>query len=79
MAQRKQASLANSTAHSPLQNHMLAALPAAEFECFNAHLELVPMPLGEFLYEPGLALQHAYFPTTCIMCWSPAQLPKRQA
>ena len=32
-----------------------------------AHLELVPMPLGRSLYEPGGQLQHAYFPTTCIV------------
>jgi CRP-like cAMP-binding protein len=50
-----------------LQNLMLAALPNAEFECFSAHLELVIMPLYEFLYEPSLELQYAYFPTTCIV------------
>ena len=53
--------------HSPNQNHLLAALPAAEFERLSPHLELVPMPLGEILYEPGGQLQHAYFPTTAIV------------
>jgi len=53
--------------HSPNQNHLLAALPTAEFEPVAAHLELVPMPLGEILYEPGGQLQHAYFPTTSIV------------
>ena len=52
--------------HSPNQNHLLAALPTAEFGRLAAHLELVPMPLGEILYEPGEQLQHAYFPTTAI-------------
>ena len=52
---------------SPNQNHLLAALPEAEFERLLAHLELVPMPLGEMLYEPGDKLQHVYFPTTCIV------------
>lgn len=33
----------------------------------SEHLELVPMPLGEILYEPGGQLQHAYFPTTSIV------------
>jgi len=56
-----------SSAHSPNQNHLLAALPAAEFEPLVPHLELVPMPLGEILYEPGEQLQHAYFPTTSIV------------
>ena len=32
-----------------------------------AHLELVPMRLGEMLYEPGGQLQHVYFPTTAIV------------
>jgi CRP-like cAMP-binding protein len=49
------------------QNHLLAALPTAEFERLAAHLELVPLPLGELLYEPGVKLQYAYFPTTAIV------------
>ena len=53
--------------HSPNQNHLLAALPAADFERLAPHLELVPMPLGETLYEPGGRLQHVYFPTTAIV------------
>src|SRR5664279_275415 len=53
--------------HSPLENHLLAALPTTEFERLAAHLELVAMPLGELLYEPGRQLQHAYFPTTAIV------------
>ena len=53
--------------HSPNQNHLLAALPTAEFERLVAHLELVAMPLGEILYEPGGQLRHAYFPTTAIV------------
>ena len=56
-----------SSPHSPNQNHLLAALPTAEFERLAPHLELVPMPLGEMLYEPGGQLQHAYFPTTAIV------------
>ena len=53
--------------HSPNQNYLLAALPAVEFERVAAHLELVPMQLGEILYEPGGQLAHAYFPTTSIV------------
>ena len=55
-----------STSHTPKQNHLLAALPAADFERLSPHLELVPMPLGEALYESGGRLQHVYFPTTSI-------------
>ena len=53
--------------HSPKQNHLLAALPTAELEPLAAHLELVLLPLGKILYEPGGQLQHAYFPTTAIV------------
>jgi hypothetical protein len=53
--------------HSPKQNHLLAALPTAEFECLAPHLELVPLPPGEILYEPGEQLQYGYFPTTAIV------------
>jgi CRP-like cAMP-binding protein len=53
--------------HSPNQNHLLAALPTADFERLAKHLELVTMPLGQILYEPGSQLQHAYFPTTAIV------------
>ncbi len=56
-----------SSPHSPNQNHLLSALPTAEFERVAARLELVPLPLGEILYQPGGQLQHAYFPTTAIV------------
>jgi len=59
--------LANPSAHSPSQNHLLAALPAAEYERLAPHLEPVQMLLGEILYEPGGQMQHAYFPTTAIV------------
>jgi CRP-like cAMP-binding protein len=52
---------------SPTQNHLLAALPAAELGRLFPHLERVPMPLGEVLYESGGHLRHVYFPTTSIV------------
>lgn len=51
----------------PLQNHLLAALPADVRERLLPHLELVPMPLGKVLYESGGHLRHVYFPTDCIV------------
>jgi CRP-like cAMP-binding protein len=56
-----------SAPHDPAQNHLLAALPPAEFERLSPHLGLVPLRLGEILYEPGGQMQHAYFPTTSIV------------
>ncbi len=53
--------------HDPCQNHLLAALPAAEAEHVFPHLELAPMPLGHVLYESGVQMRHVYFPTTSIV------------
>jgi CRP-like cAMP-binding protein len=53
--------------HHPEQNHILAALPAAERERLYRHLQLVPMPLGKVLYESGDTLRYAYFPTDSIV------------
>lgn len=53
--------------HSPIQNHLIAALPVAEREQLATQLELVQLRLGDMLYEPGSQLQHAYFPTTSIV------------
>lgn len=52
---------------SPIQNHLLAALPAADLEHLAPHLSAVKLPLGEVLYEAGDVLQYAYFPTTSIV------------
>ena len=53
--------------HSPKQNHLLSALPEAEFERLSSHLEFVAMPLGDVPYEAGGRLQHVYVPTTSIV------------
>ena len=50
----------------PNQNRLLAALPAADYKRIAANLEFVPLLLGEVLYEPGLQMDYAYFPTTAI-------------
>ena len=53
--------------HSPHQNHLLDALPHSDYERIASHLELVPMPLGDVLYESGVKLRYVYFPTTSIL------------
>lgn len=53
--------------HDPLQNHLLAALPADARERLFARLEPVAMPLAHVLYESGSELRNVYFPTTCIV------------
>jgi CRP-like cAMP-binding protein len=56
-----------SLAHDPRQNHLLAALPAADFARLQSSLKLVPLRLGEVIYEPGSQVDHLYFPTTAIV------------
>jgi CRP-like cAMP-binding protein len=51
----------------PNQNHLMAALLDAEFDRLSPHLELIPMKLGDVLYESGDKVQHVYFPTTAII------------
>jgi CRP-like cAMP-binding protein len=53
--------------YQPQQNHILAALPQADRERLFPHLELVPLPLGNVLYESGELLNHAYFPIDSIV------------
>jgi CRP-like cAMP-binding protein len=55
------------TGRIPQQNHLLAALPAGDYERLVPHLELIPLKLGEVLYEPGVQLRYVYFPTTSIV------------
>jgi CRP-like cAMP-binding protein len=55
------------TLHSHLQNQLLASLPAEDLGRLGAQLELVPLRLGEMLYEPGEQQKYAYFPTTSIV------------
>ena len=50
-----------------LQNHLLAALPEAEYSQLADKFELVSLKLGQVLYESGDRLNHLYFPTTSII------------
>lgn len=52
---------------SPQQNHLLEALPEADYVRIQPMLEHITMPLGQTLYESGEQLQHVYFPTTSIV------------
>jgi CRP-like cAMP-binding protein len=53
--------------HSARQNHLLNALPPGDYERLAPFLELVPMRLGDVLYEPGIRMRYVYFPTTSIV------------
>jgi CRP-like cAMP-binding protein len=53
--------------HRPEQNALLAALSAAVCERLANDLELVPLSLGQVLYESGETMSHAYFPIDCVV------------
>jgi CRP-like cAMP-binding protein len=59
--------MAAASGPSPHQNHLLDALAAGDYERVASHLQLIPMELGEVLYESGAELRYVYFPTTCII------------
>ncbi len=59
--------VATLTAPAFKQNHLLFALPDEVLERLSTHLELIPMPLGEVLYDSGGQLHYVYFPTTAIV------------
>ena len=52
---------------TPERNQLLAALPAEDRMRVFPLLQLVPMPLGKILYEPGDTELHVYFPIDCIV------------
>ena len=52
---------------NPQINHLLAALPDAEWQRWKPQLELIDLPLGQVLYESGSTLKHVYFPITAIV------------
>lgn len=56
-----------STFQSIHKNRLLAVLPSDVLARLSDHLELIEMPLGKVLYEPGGSLRYVYFPTTAII------------
>jgi CRP-like cAMP-binding protein len=55
------------TRRTPKQNHLLAALPAAELLRLLPHLERVLLPLGGVIHESGGEQGHVYFPASGIV------------
>ena len=56
-----------SVTHDPKSNHLLAALPAVDWERLAPHLTLVELPLGHVVYESGDQQGNVYFPTNSII------------
>lgn len=51
----------------PQDNKLLGALGEEELERLSPNLELIEMPIGHVLYEPGEQLKYVYFPVTSIV------------
>jgi CRP-like cAMP-binding protein len=50
-----------------IENRILRALPKKEYKRLVAHLEPVPLPFAEVLYEPGDTINYVYFPNAGIV------------
>lgn len=55
------------SANDPLKNHLLAALPEADYKRIVPHLRPVNLDLGTVLHEAGDTMEAVYFPTTAIV------------
>lgn len=51
----------------PKLNHLLSAIPDAEWKRFAPHLTPVDLALGDVIYESSTEQPYVYFPTTAIV------------
>jgi CRP-like cAMP-binding protein len=58
---------ATSMSNEPVENRLLAALPAAEYERLRPLLRPVEFSLGEVVYEFAGQLDYVFFPTSSII------------
>jgi CRP-like cAMP-binding protein len=52
---------------NPKQNHLLGAIPEAEWQRFSRYLTPIVMALGDVIYESGTDQPYVYFPTNSIV------------
>ncbi|HKQ25942.1 MAG TPA: Crp/Fnr family transcriptional regulator [Burkholderiales bacterium] len=50
-----------------IANHLLAALPAAEYQSLLPRLEPLTVKFGEVLEEQGVPVRYIYFPIDCMI------------
>lgn len=55
------------TAQSPIQNRILAALPAREYDRLLEHLTPVSLTLGDTLYKTGERITNVYFINAAVV------------
>ncbi len=58
---------AASVQHTPRQNHLIAALPAGDYERLLPDLEPIQLPLGWAVHRSGDSDKYLYFPTAGIV------------
>ena len=59
--------IAHTPVQRPVRNELLATLTPDVLERLTPHIEVVPLPLGQVLYEAGAAMSHVYFPIDAIV------------
>jgi len=59
--------IAHTPVQRPVRNELLETLTPEVLERLTPHLEVVPLPLGQVLYEAGAAMSHVYFPIDAIV------------
>ena len=50
----------------PIDNRLLAALPAEVYGRLRPALESVAFALGDVVYDTGRRMEHIYFPTSSL-------------
>ncbi len=51
----------SNASQKPIENRLLAALPAAEYQRLVPDLEFIDLSLRQVLYNPGEPITHVYF------------------
>lgn len=54
-------------AETRVANHLLAALPWEHYDTLNGSLERLTLTFGQVLHEPGVRIEHVYFPVDCAV------------
>src|SRR6476659_10765809 len=66
MRRKRQISRPSGRAESPgaagFSNLLLAALPPEDIQRFRRALDVIPLPLKQFLHRPGDVIEYVYFP-----------------
>ena len=52
---------------APKANFILSQLPEHELAFLTPHMKLVSLNKGDILFEPGLKIEHYYFPLSCAL------------